>query len=323
MKRPAAARPERVEQLAPQRGGVEPVVAKRVLVGVPVLQPQRRVAPERLGPDVRRPVGRACATARAGARPDAPGSRPLAPSTATRTMPGDAGQIVGELIDAAGRDRPAGRRSGASFDSTSSTDGLVSALPSANTRVGTVRLPPLAAHHDLGCGLVALDVDLGVLDAGAVQPALEAPAVAAPARRVHGHHAYAFRTGRRCSRDRSVIAAGTGRIAVVVDAGSSGARSSGPRRGCRRAGRPRSRAAGGGRGGAGAGLHPGRRRHRQDPGDHPPDRLRRPLGRGPARASAGGHLHRPGRRRAALAGCAPSGRTACRPAPSTPPRCAS
>ena len=40
-----------------------------------------------------------------------------------------------------------------------------------------------------------------------------------------------------------------------------------------------------------------RRRHRQDPGDHPPDRLRRALRRLPAAAGARGHLHRARRRR--------------------------
>ena len=46
-----------------------------------------------------------------------------------------------------------------------------------------------------------------------------------------------------------------------------------------------------------AGLHPGRRRHRQDPRDHPPDRLpdARRGDQPPARPR--GHVHRPGRRR--------------------------
>ncbi|SHF81480.1 Predicted arabinose efflux permease, MFS family [Jatrophihabitans endophyticus] len=70
--------------------------------------------------------------------------------------------------------------------------------------------------------------------------------------------------------------------------GRGGGRS-GPRRARSRAARGRGR-------GARAGLHPGRRRHRQDPGDHPPHRLRRAQrcrARGPA---AGRHLHRPRRR---------------------------
>ena len=70
------------------------------------------------------------------------------------------------------------------------------------------------------------------------------------------------------------------------------------------------------------GLHPGRRRHRQDPRDHPPDRPPR-AHRGDLRpARARGHLHRPGRRRDARPARRARACRACRPAPSTPPRCA-
>ena len=55
-------------------------------------------------------------------------------------------------------------------------------------------------------------------------------------------------------------------------------------RGCRRCPRrARPGAARGGRGGPRPGLHPRRRRHRQDPRDHPPHRLRGAHRRGPAR----------------------------------------
>ena len=66
--------------------------------------------------------------------------------------------------------------------------------------------------------------------------------------------------------------------------------------GARRAGR---RAAHGRPGGLRPGLHPRRRRHRQDPHDHPPHRLRRAHRRLRARAGARGDLHRAGGRRAA------------------------
>ena len=49
----------------------------------------------------------------------------------------------------------------------------------------------------------------------------------------------------------------------------------------------------------GPGLHPRRRRHRQDPHHHPPHRLRRAHRRLRARAGARRDLHRAGRRRAA------------------------
>ena len=65
-----------------------------------------------------------------------------------------------------------------------------------------------------------------------------------------------------------------------------------------------------------------RRGHRQDPRHHPPHRLRRALGRLPAPAGPGRHLHGARPARCAPA-CATSASAACRPAPSTPPRCAS
>ena len=68
-----------------------------------------------------------------------------------------------------------------------------------------------------------------------------------------------------------------------------------------------------------AGLHPGRRRHRQDPRDHPPDRVRGAHRRGPAAAAAGGDVHHAGGRRAARAGCGRSG-AAGRPGAHVPRR---
>ena len=66
-----------------------------------------------------------------------------------------------------------------------------------------------------------------------------------------------------------------------------------------------------------------RRRHRQDPRDHPPDRLRRRHRRLRADRGAGRHLHHPGRRRDAGTAAHARRRRASRPAPSTRPRCAS
>ncbi len=56
----------------------------------------------------------------------------------------------------------------------SATEGLVSAVPSANATVGTVRLPALTLVDQVRGAGHMLDVDLGVLDAGAVQVGLEA-----------------------------------------------------------------------------------------------------------------------------------------------------
>ena len=69
--------------------------------------------------------------------------------------------------------------------------------------------------------------------------------------------------------------------------------------------RARRRAAGGGRGAARSGLHPRRRRHRQDPGGDPPDRLPGARRAGRAAARARGDVHHPGRRRAAGAAARP------------------
>ena len=100
-------------------------------------------------------------------------------------------------------------------------------------------------------------------------------------------------------------------------------RDSDRRRSRARAGRARPRAAGGRRGRARAGLHPGRRGHRQDPGDHPPHRLRGAHRRGARRASCSRSPSPPARPASCAPGCARSARRACRPAPSTPRRCAS
>ena len=90
----------------------------------------------------------------------------------------------------------------------------------------------------------------------------------------------------------------------------TGARRAGPGAALRgdRAGRP--------------GLHPGRRRHRQDPGDHPPDRPPGAVRRDRRPARARGHLHRPRRRRDAGPAHRARGAAVCRRGPSTPPRCA-
>ena len=87
--------------------------------------------------------------------------------------------------------------------------------------------------------------------------------------------------------------------------------------------RARPRAAAGRRGAAGAGAGAGRRRHGQDPRHHPPHRPRRRHGRLRADRGARRHLHHPRGRRDARCGCGSSAPAGCRPAPSTPPRCAS
>ena len=72
-----------------------------------------------------------------------------------------------------------------------------------------------------------------------------------------------------------------------------------------------------------SGVRAGRRRHRQDPGDHPPHRLRGARRASPARSRARRHLHHPRRRRDARPAARSSASAACRRAPSTRPRCAS
>ena len=87
--------------------------------------------------------------------------------------------------------------------------------------------------------------------------------------------------------------------------------------------RARPRAARGRRPPCAAGVRAGRRRHGQDPGHHPPHRLRRAhrASSSPQRCSRSPSPPAPPARCAA--GCAGSARRASRPAPSTPPRCAS
>ena len=72
------------------------------------------------------------------------------------------------------------------------------------------------------------------------------------------------------------------------------------------------------RGAARAGPGAGRRRHRQDPGDHPPDRVRRRHRRLRADRGARGHVHDPRRRRDARAAAQPRRRR--RPGPHLPLR---
>ncbi len=69
----------------------------------------------------------------------------------------------------------------------------------------------------------------------------------------------------------------------------------------RAADRARPRATGGSARPLGAGVRAGRRRDREDPGDHAPDRLRGRDGDGQPRAGAGADVHRPRRRGAARA----------------------
>ena len=73
----------------------------------------------------------------------------------------------------------------ASFALTWASEGLVCAVPSAYTRVGTVWLPPLADITTSRGRRVLLDVDDVVGDALAVQLALQPVAVSAPRGGVH------------------------------------------------------------------------------------------------------------------------------------------
>ena len=149
-------------------------------------------------------------------------------------------------------------------------------------------MPPLTLMTSSAASLVALDVDLVVVDALAVQLRLEPRAESAPGRRVHRQGAvmlwstaaFGHTIPRPCRRPLAVSGTCSG-CATRVLAGLD----------------PEQRAAAAG--GARAGLHPRRRRHRQDPRDHPPHRLPGAHRRGPARPAARRHLHRPRRRRAA------------------------
>ncbi len=87
--------------------------------------------------------------------------------------------------------------------------------------------------------------------------------------------------------------------------------------------RPRRRAARGGHRAARAGLRAGRRRHRQDPHDHPADRAPRAHRTRRARPGPRGHVHRAGGGGDAHPAARARASPGCRPARSTPPRCAS
>ena len=82
----------------------------------------------------------------------------------------------------------------------SRTDGLVIAVPSGRTTVGTVWFPPLTRSTMAAASGSDLDVDLGVGDAGALQRVLEPDAVPAPRGGVHrdgrGHAALPVTCGR-------------------------------------------------------------------------------------------------------------------------------
>ena len=71
---------------------------------------------------------------------------------------------------------------------TSATLGLVSAVPFGKTSGRDGLVAAVDAHHQLRGGFVALDVDLGVLDALALQLRLQARAESAPGRGVHRQH---------------------------------------------------------------------------------------------------------------------------------------
>ena len=174
---------------------------------------------------------------------------------------------------------------------------------------------------------------------------LEPAAVAAPDRAVHRDHAGRHRDEPLCSADDRttrafcpVMITSTPRRAVrfpgrpVWRDPHRRVAMSGSLRGWRRACRPhrrraarraRPRAARGRHHAARAGVRARRRRHRQDPGDHPRIAYGVLGGVYVPPAGARRHLHRPGRRRDARPGCATSAPAACRPAPSTPPPCGS
>ena len=143
-----------------------------------------------VGPDVHRRPADAAQRLDQALRPARPDRCAAAPSTATRTIPGRCGQIVGEL---AGQPRPGSTGSVAACSGGELRLDLVDARVGQRAAVGEHhgRHGPVAAvgrDHDVGGRLVDLDVDLGVLDALAVEAGLEAAAVPTPAGRVHRHH---------------------------------------------------------------------------------------------------------------------------------------
>ena len=87
--------------------------------------------------------------------------------------------------------------------------------------------------------------------------------------------------------------------------------------------RTRSRAARGRDRARRAGVRPRRRRDRQDPCHHPPHRLRRATAGSTSPSRCWPSPSPPGPRARCAPGCARSASAASRPAPSTPPRCAS
>ena len=88
------------------------------------------------------------------------------------------------------------------------------------------------------------------------------------------------------------------------------------------AGRSGPRAARGGDRPERAGRGDRRRRHRQDPGDHPPDRVRGGHRGATTRPRCWPSPSPPGRRGSCAGGCSSSAPAASRPGPSTPRRCA-
>ena len=90
---------------------------------------------------------------------------------------------------------------------TSATEGFVAAEPSGKRTVGHGLVAAVDHHHEVGGVGLALDVDLGELDALALHLRLEAAAVAAPRRREHRHGA-----GGRCLGAHATDNSGSGPI---------------------------------------------------------------------------------------------------------------
>ena len=309
-----AGRSPPVEHFAPQRAGIEPVQ-----VGSTSSRPYSR----RSEASRQNASARTCASGRpsassgaASASASSSGWAHGGPSTATRTVAGHGGQPVAPACRHVGGRR--GRYSGSELRLDLVEAGVRQCGPVGEHQGRDGLVAVVHAHDQLGGRVVALDVDL-----------VESRC---PRGRAGPSAGRRSRTRRSCTwsscgvvvdhvmwSNLPVVDTIPGRVGRrwqdrdVTDADGGRAR----------AGRARPRAARCRRGGPRAGVHPGRRGHGQDPGDHAPHRLPGAHRRGPARPAAGRHLHRPRRRRAAHPAAQSRRAAACRPAPSTPRRCAS
>ena len=150
----------------PTRSWCSTRLPRRSCATVPTTTPRRQACPAEL------------ATSSMPTPPSRVWGRPI-----VGTRPGEAPVALHRASTRAGA--APRQTSSASLLSTCLMLGLVAAVPSAYSSVGTVWLPPLTLSTNAAASGSLLDVDLGELDALAAHLRLQALAVAAPGRAVH------------------------------------------------------------------------------------------------------------------------------------------